>query len=61
MPLKTETMTIREEPGVKRMLCYSAEWECRSIANMIEVMAEHAKKMGINDIQPKRKSHSKLK
>lgn len=35
---KTETITVRIEPGVKAGLKTMAERERRSIANMIEVM-----------------------
>ncbi|MES1943429.1 hypothetical protein PC39_04925 [Salinisphaera sp. PC39] len=37
-PTKTETITVRIEPGVKAGLKTMAERERRSIANMIEVM-----------------------
>lgn len=36
--LKTETITVRIEPAVKAGLKAVAEWEHRSLANMIEVL-----------------------
>ena len=62
MPLKIEMMTFRLEPGINRMLRDAAEWECRSISNMIQEMVEYAKKMEIeeNHNKRKRKAHSKL-
>jgi hypothetical protein len=38
MLLKIETMTIRLEPGINRMLRDAAERERRSISNMLEAM-----------------------
>ena len=35
---KTSTLTFRIEPALKEALCIAADYEHRSIANMVEVM-----------------------
>lgn len=48
MLLKTETVTIRMEPEIKRMLRAAAQKERRSIANLIEVMiVDYANRLGV--------------
>jgi hypothetical protein len=45
--IKTDTLTFRVEPRVKRALQIAAERERRSLANMIEVMVlEYCEKRG---------------
>lgn len=46
--LKTATLNLRIDPGVKEALRIAAKQEHRSIANMIEVMIRaHCKEAGI--------------
>jgi hypothetical protein len=46
--IKTATLTVRIEPGLKSLLKKAAETEHRSIANMIEVLIKrHADENGL--------------
>ena len=56
MPRKTEKLNICIDPVVKVAFQKAAEGEHGSIANMIEVVVEYAKKMEIVENHNKRKS-----
>jgi hypothetical protein len=62
MPRKTDKLTIRIDPVVKKALREVAEAEHRSISNMVEVMIlERHEQKNINPAEPSGKQHRKIR
>ena len=57
---KSEAINLRMSPTTKELLRQVAEREHRTLSNMLEVLIlEHAAKLGVNPIAPKRSEGTK--